>query len=81
MTTFLLAGRLYEAKARRTAGQAMRDLAAASARDVCVLDDDGTERRIPACGCGRASGSWSGRGSGSPPTARSCPASPRWTAA
>ena len=48
MTTFLLAGRLYEAKARRTAGQAMRDLAAASARDVCVLDDDGTERRIPA---------------------------------
>ena len=48
VTTFLLAGRLYEAKARRTAGQAMRDLAAASARDVCVLDDDGTERRIPA---------------------------------
>lgn len=47
MTTFLLAGRLYEAKARRAAGQAMRDLAAASARDVCVLDDDGTERRIP----------------------------------
>jgi P-type Cu+ transporter len=48
VTTFLLAGRLYEAKARRTAGQAMRDLAAAGARDVCVLDDDGTERRIPA---------------------------------
>ena len=48
MTTFLLAGRLYEARARRTAGQAMRDLAAASARDVCVLDDDGTEQRIPA---------------------------------
>jgi len=52
VTTFLLAGRLYEAKARRTAGQAMRDLAAASARDVCVLPeddtDDGTEERIPA---------------------------------
>ncbi len=48
MTTFLLAGRLYEAKARRTAGQAMRNLDAAGARDVCVLDDDGTERRIPA---------------------------------
>jgi P-type Cu+ transporter len=48
VTTFLLAGRLYEAKARRTAGQAMRELAAASARDVCVLADDGTEQRIPA---------------------------------
>ncbi len=48
VTTFLLAGRLYEAKARQTAGQAMRDLAAASARDVCVLSDDGTEQRIPA---------------------------------
>ena len=48
VTTFLLAGRLYEAKARRTAGQAMRNLAAAAARDVCVLAGDGTERRIPA---------------------------------
>ena len=47
VTTFLLAGRLYEAKARSTAGQAMRDLAAASARDVCVLADDGTEQRVP----------------------------------
>ena len=47
VTTFLLAG-LYEAKARRTAGQAMRDLAAAGAREVCVLDGDGTEQRIPA---------------------------------
>ena len=48
MTTFLLAGRLYEARARRTAGQAMRDLAAAGAKDVCVLGDDGAEQRIPA---------------------------------
>jgi Cu+-exporting ATPase len=48
VTTFLLAGRLYEARTRRTAGQAMRDLAAASARDVCVLADDGTEQRVPA---------------------------------
>ena len=29
-------------------GRAMRELAAAGARDVCVLDDDGTELRIPA---------------------------------
>ena len=64
VTTFLLAGRLYEARARRTAGQAMRELAAAGAKDVCVLGDDGLddglddgpgdgpgdgpERRIPA---------------------------------
>jgi P-type Cu+ transporter len=48
VTTFLLAGRLYEARARRTAGEAMRDLAAASARDVAVLADDGTERQVPA---------------------------------
>jgi P-type Cu+ transporter len=48
VTTFLLAGRLYEARARRTAGQAMRDLAAAGAKEVCLLDSDGAERRIPA---------------------------------
>jgi heavy metal translocating P-type ATPase len=48
VTTFLLAGRLYEARARRSAGEAMRDLAAAGAKDVCVLGDDDAERRIPA---------------------------------
>jgi P-type Cu+ transporter len=48
VTTFLLAGRLYEARARRTAGQAMRDLAAAGAKEVCVLDPGGAEQRIPA---------------------------------
>ena len=48
VTTFLLAGRLYEARARRIAGQAMRDLAAAAARDVCLLEPDGTERQVPA---------------------------------
>ena len=48
VTTFLLAGRLYEARARRNAGQAVRDLAAASAKDVCVLGDDETEHWVPA---------------------------------
>ena len=48
VTTFLLAGRLYEARARRTAGAAMRELAGAGARDVCLLETDGTERQIPA---------------------------------
>jgi heavy metal translocating P-type ATPase len=47
VTTFLLAGRFYEARGRREAGQAMRELAAAGARDVCVLAPDGSQRRIP----------------------------------
>jgi P-type Cu+ transporter len=47
VTTFLLAGRLYEARARRNAGDAMRELAAAGAQDACVLAADGTERRVP----------------------------------
>jgi heavy metal translocating P-type ATPase len=47
VTTFLLAGRLYEARARRIAGEAMRGLAATAAKDVCVLGPDGTELRMP----------------------------------
>ncbi len=47
VTTFLLAGRYYEARARRSAGEAMRELAAAGAKDVCVLGADGSEQRIP----------------------------------
>ena len=48
MTVFLLAGRWYEARARRDAGDAMRELAAAGAREASVLAGDGTERRVPA---------------------------------
>jgi Cu+-exporting ATPase len=47
VTTFLLAGRWYEARARRDAGDAMRALAASGAKDACVLAADGTECRIP----------------------------------
>ena len=47
VTTFLLAGRFYEARARSSAGQAMQKLAAAAAKDVCVLGADGVQRRIP----------------------------------
>jgi P-type Cu+ transporter len=47
VTTFLLAGRFYEARARGSAADAMRKLAAAAAKDVCVLGADGEERRIP----------------------------------
>ena len=47
VTTFLLAGRWYEARARRDAGDAMRELAAAGAAEASVLAEDGTERRVP----------------------------------
>jgi P-type Cu+ transporter len=47
VTTFLLAGRFFEARARRSAGEAMRELAATGARDVCVLSEDGSENRVP----------------------------------
>jgi P-type Cu+ transporter len=47
VTTFLLAGRWYEARARRDAGDAMRELASAAAADARVLAGDGTERRVP----------------------------------
>jgi cation-transporting P-type ATPase A/B/Cu+-exporting ATPase len=48
VTTFLLAGRFFEARARRLAGEAMRELASAGAKDACLLAADGTERRVPA---------------------------------
>jgi P-type Cu+ transporter len=48
VTTFLLGGRLYEAHARRKAGAAMRELADAGAKEVCLLGPDGTERQVPA---------------------------------
>jgi cation-transporting P-type ATPase A/B/Cu+-exporting ATPase len=47
VTTFLLAGRFFEARARRSAGEAMRELAATGARDVCLLSADGSERLVP----------------------------------
>ncbi|HEX4658776.1 MAG TPA: heavy metal translocating P-type ATPase [Streptosporangiaceae bacterium] len=48
VTTFLLAGRWYEARTRRDAADAMRELAGAGAKDACVLAEDGTERLVPA---------------------------------
>jgi Cu+-exporting ATPase len=48
VTTFLLAGRWYEARARYQAGDAMRALAAAAPQQACLLADDGSEHRVPA---------------------------------
>ncbi|MDX6685037.1 MAG: P-type Cu+ transporter, partial [Baekduia sp.] len=47
VTTFLLAGRYFEARSKRRAGAAMRALLGLGAKDVAVLDPDGTERRVP----------------------------------
>jgi Cu+-exporting ATPase len=47
VTVFLLAGRYFEARAKRRAGAALTALLALGAKDVAVLDGDGAERRVP----------------------------------
>jgi P-type Cu+ transporter len=47
VTAFLLAGRYFEARAKRSAGAALSALLQLGAKDVAVLDADGTERRVP----------------------------------
>jgi P-type Cu+ transporter len=47
VTTFILAGRYFEARAKRRAGAALEALLELGAKDVSVLDADGGERRIP----------------------------------
>ncbi|MGW4941895.1 heavy metal translocating P-type ATPase [Actinoplanes sp. NPDC004185] len=46
VTTFILAGRYFEARSKRRAGAALRALLEIGAKDVTVLRD-GTERHIP----------------------------------
>ena len=47
MTTFLLAGRYFEARAKRRAGAALQALLELGAKDVAILSVDGGERRVP----------------------------------
>ena len=47
VTTFILAGRYFEAKSKRRAGAALEALLELGAKDVALLDADGTERRVP----------------------------------
>jgi Cu+-exporting ATPase len=47
VTTFILAGRYFEARAKRRAGAALRALLELGAKDASVLDEDGSERRVP----------------------------------
>ncbi|MCA1569095.1 MAG: cadmium-translocating P-type ATPase [Chloroflexi bacterium] len=47
VVTFLLAGRWFEARAKRSAGAALHALLALGAKEVSILDADGVEHRIP----------------------------------
>ena len=47
VTTLILAGRYFEARAKRHAGAALAALLELGAKDVAVLDDEGRETRIP----------------------------------
>ena len=47
VTTFLLAGRYFEALSKRRSGNALRAISAVGAKDVAVLDAAGTEQRRP----------------------------------
>ena len=47
VTTFLLAGRYFEAWSRRRTGNALRSLASVGAKEVAILDSAGIERRLP----------------------------------
>jgi Cu+-exporting ATPase len=47
VTVFILAGRYFEARAKRHAGSALKALLELGAKDVAVLKADGSERRIP----------------------------------
>jgi len=47
VVTFLLAGRWFEARAKRSAGAALHALLELGAKEVSILDADGVEHRIP----------------------------------
>jgi P-type Cu+ transporter len=47
VTTLILTGRYFEARAKRRAGDALRALLELGAKDVALLGPDGEERRVP----------------------------------
>jgi P-type Cu+ transporter len=47
VTTFILAGRYFEARAKRRAGAALEALLGLGAKEVARLGEDGEERRVP----------------------------------
>ena len=50
VTTFLLAGRYFETRAKRRAGTALRALLELGAKEASLLGQDGTEQRVPVDG-------------------------------
>jgi Cu+-exporting ATPase len=46
VTTFILAGRYFEVRAKRRAGAALAALLGLGAKEASVLDDNGSERRV-----------------------------------
>ncbi|MFI7007016.1 heavy metal translocating P-type ATPase [Streptomyces sp. NPDC050145] len=48
VVTFILLGRYLEARAKRSAGAALRSLLELGAKDVALIAPDGTETRVPA---------------------------------
>ncbi|HEV2771009.1 MAG TPA: heavy metal translocating P-type ATPase, partial [Solirubrobacteraceae bacterium] len=46
IVTLILAGRYFEARAKRRAGAALQALLELGAKDVAILDEDGRERRV-----------------------------------
>jgi Cu+-exporting ATPase len=47
VTVYVLAGRYFEARAKRRAGAALEALLELGAKDVAILGADGSERRVP----------------------------------
>jgi Cu+-exporting ATPase len=47
VVAFILAGRYFEARAKRRAGDAIRALLDLGAKQVSIVDDDGNERLVP----------------------------------
>lgn len=47
VTTLILAGRYFEVRAKRRAGAALQALLALGAKDVTIVDADGSERLVP----------------------------------
>ena len=75
VTTFILAGRYFEARSKRQAGAALRALLELGAKDVSLLRD-GVETRVPSTSSRSATGSSYAPGRRSPPTAWSRRAPP-----
>ena len=81
VTTFLLAGRYFEARAKRQAGAALRALLELGAKDVAVLRDGARGAGSRSTSSPSATASWCAPARRSPPTASSTraprPSTPR----